>query len=456
MQETLTKLSEQVRAKIAEAFQRKELQDFVAATKAVHDSGSFEVIISTADLDRQGESIDQTGWDLGFYLQNPIVLWAHDYDSLPIAICDEVAVKDGKLAARGRFAPESANPFAQQVRRLYDLKIVRATSVGFIVKDQQGNKINKAELLEFSFVPVPANPYALSTQRAIELGLNLEMLAMKGIKLSEKDLPNQGSEEGEPCKLEDGTDGVWTPDENGSLVCKIAIKPSEGSTCTTSDGKEGTWKQGESGMVCVVKATPDPVPPSEQPPDTPQEGDVCKMPDGSPGVLESDDETGELVCVPKIEEKPKTAAATDAAKAECLKHEEEMKTAVVAHTQKIVDILNRDDGNDGGAQDNDAKALKAGRVISEKNRSLIKQAIEQFKASIAALEELLTATEPQGSEGKEQPDGAAPNERSNAAGYGSIEEMNQILVLRSVLRSINNGSAQALENINRRLRNPKK
>lgn len=151
--------------------------------KASEDSGSFEVVISTADIDRQGEVVDQGGWDLNFYKLNPVVLWGHDYHSLPIGVTDSIEIRDGKLIAKGRFAPAEANPFAQQVRKLYDLKIVRATSVGFIVKNSEGQKITQAELLEFSFVPVPANPYALSLSLVKEYGLDLGMLAVKGLEL---------------------------------------------------------------------------------------------------------------------------------------------------------------------------------------------------------------------------------------------------------------------------------
>ncbi len=63
-----------------------------------------------------------------------------------------------RLVAEGKFAPAEANPFAQQVRALYDAGIVRATSVGYIPAgarmDGMSDKGN--ELLEFSFVPVPA------------------------------------------------------------------------------------------------------------------------------------------------------------------------------------------------------------------------------------------------------------------------------------------------------------
>lgn len=216
MNETLKKFTEELKGEMLKAFASPDIKEFVEKTKAATDTGSFEVIISTADIDRQGESVAQDGWDLSNYLSNPVVLWGHDYWSLPIGICDEIALNGGKLVAKGRFAPAEANPFAQQVRQLYDLKIVRATSVGFIVKEAQGNVITKAELLEFSFVPVPANPYALSLSKAQTIGLDLSMLATKGLKLEVK-------AEGDACTMEDGTEGVMQPDADGNLVC--AAKP---------------------------------------------------------------------------------------------------------------------------------------------------------------------------------------------------------------------------------------
>lgn len=222
MQETFKKLTAEIRAKLLEHLKTKELKEFMSAAKAAEDTGNFEVVISTADLDRQGEAIDQNGWELDFYKTNPIVLWAHDYYSLPIGITDEIKVENGQLIARGRFAPESANPFAQQVRRLYDLKIVRATSVGFIVKEAEGNRITKAELLEFSFVPVPANPFALSLSKAQALGLDTAMLALKGIAFKQDE-----PKEGDPCTMPDGAEGEMHPNESGEMVCmpKVSEKP---------------------------------------------------------------------------------------------------------------------------------------------------------------------------------------------------------------------------------------
>lgn len=185
MNETHKKLSEEIAKEIGEIVKSAPLQDFITKTKdaTVEDSGTFECIVSTADVDRQGESVVQDGWDLSLFKMNPVVLFGHDYYSLPIGICDSIEVVDGRLVAKGRFAPADANPFAQQVRKLYDLKIMRATSVGFIVKEAQGREITKAELIEFSFVPVPANPHALSMRDVQSLGIDLGMLAAKGMAL---------------------------------------------------------------------------------------------------------------------------------------------------------------------------------------------------------------------------------------------------------------------------------
>lgn len=186
----LHQVSTEVADKAIELWNQTSVQELVSKTKAATEesTGTFEVVVSTDDQDRQGDIIDQNGWDMSHYLNNPIVLWAHDYQNLPIGVCDSLDMKDGKLIARGRFAPEDANPFAQQVRKLYDLKMIRTVSVGFIPRDVKDNRILKSELLEFSFVPVPANPYALSIMK--EHSINAEEMITKGFVISEE-LPQE-------------------------------------------------------------------------------------------------------------------------------------------------------------------------------------------------------------------------------------------------------------------------
>src|SRR5258708_6520398 len=163
MNEQIKKLSEEIQKQFADYLQTKEVQDMVAAIKATEDAGGkygrFKIAISTEDVDRQGEVIMQDGIDTSLYLQNPVVLWAHDYSQAPIGMTEKTYREGIKTIAEGIFAPTER---AQEVRQLYDLGIQRAASVGIIPLEVEGNVITKSQLLEFSLVPVPANPYALT------------------------------------------------------------------------------------------------------------------------------------------------------------------------------------------------------------------------------------------------------------------------------------------------------
>jgi HK97 family phage prohead protease len=121
----------------------------------------YEFIASTASEDRQGDSIDQKGWELDNFMKNPVIMFAHNYSELPIAKAIEVIKGEKSLTIKIQFASEEANPKAQQVKRLVDEGMLNTTSVGFIQKERNGNIITKAELLEVSIVPVPANAEAL-------------------------------------------------------------------------------------------------------------------------------------------------------------------------------------------------------------------------------------------------------------------------------------------------------
>src|ERR1035437_6614258 len=187
--ETLKKLTEQTKKDISTKF-----IDFIKKVKdaSIGDSGTFKVVVSTADADRQGESVMQDGWDLTFFKSNPVVMWAHDYSTLPIGLCTKIDVVNGQLVAEGKFADHA---FAQECRKLYDAGILQATSVGFIPKafeqDEHGNNdwnvITQAELLEFSFVSIPANPYALTLNQVRTLKLDTALLMTKGMTFTVKD-----------------------------------------------------------------------------------------------------------------------------------------------------------------------------------------------------------------------------------------------------------------------------
>jgi len=136
------------------------------AEKQPKGNGEFEVIATTSSVDRDGETISADGWVLENYMKNPVILWAHEYFSLPIGVATEVRKEDGKIIVKGVFA---SHEFAQEVRKLYDDGFLKAVSVGFIPIERNGPAIAKAELLELSFVPVPSNADALSLTKMKEI-----------------------------------------------------------------------------------------------------------------------------------------------------------------------------------------------------------------------------------------------------------------------------------------------
>lgn len=125
------------------------------------DPLTYEAVISTGAVDRDGEIVMPEGVDIANYLRNPVVLFAHRYHEPPVAKAEAVWREDNAIVARFRFPDEGTYDFADTVRRLWSSGFLNAVSVGFIPRERDGNVITKWELLEFSIVPVPANQEAL-------------------------------------------------------------------------------------------------------------------------------------------------------------------------------------------------------------------------------------------------------------------------------------------------------
>lgn len=205
------KISQEIASKLEAFFASEKGKSFVAETKAEkeEDVGRFEMIITTEDIDRAGEMIKSDAWELDRYMLNPVVLWAHNYSELPVGVTETLEKIDGgKLKATGKFARHAK---AQEVRVLYEEGYLKTSSVGFIPLMMEGNVITKAELLEWSFVPVPCNPFALSTLS--ERGLNVEELVTKGLIVKEV----EAKKEGDTCEI-DGKEGVI--DAEGNCIVK--------------------------------------------------------------------------------------------------------------------------------------------------------------------------------------------------------------------------------------------
>lgn len=170
------KLSEEFKTTLASALAEEKASETLKEATEGEDNGTFRVVASTEDVDRMGEVIQADAWQLEHFEKNPVILLGHDHHELPIGVATNTYVQDRQLIVEGKFAGHEK---AQTVRQLYEQGVMRAVSVGFIPRKMQQNTITQAELLEVSFVSVPANPNALSTSQ--QLGYDVGELVSKGI-----------------------------------------------------------------------------------------------------------------------------------------------------------------------------------------------------------------------------------------------------------------------------------
>lgn len=137
--------------------------------------------ISTPAVDRMGDTIAVEGWHLDQYRDNPVILWAHDSSSLPVAKATKIWTEPKKLKAEGVWTPAGLVKFNDIVLEMIRGGFLNATSVGFMplkyafTEDparRYGIDFIEQTLLEFSVVPVPANPEALVEGKAagIDIG----------------------------------------------------------------------------------------------------------------------------------------------------------------------------------------------------------------------------------------------------------------------------------------------
>ena len=130
--------------------------------------GAFTATVTTSDIDRTGETIATGGISTDSYMNNPVVLYGHDYQSLPIGKCTKITAFKNKLVATFQLAVNEY-PFAKTVADMIKGGYLNAVSIGGVVKQmsQDFSSIEAMEMVEFSVVPVPANANALITARSL-------------------------------------------------------------------------------------------------------------------------------------------------------------------------------------------------------------------------------------------------------------------------------------------------
>ena len=135
----------------------------------------LEFVLSDETPDRLGDVIMADGWDLTDFQKNPIALFGHN-SSFVIGKWSNLRVIDKQLRGFLELAPAGTSERIDEIRKLIDADILRATSVGFRPKESRprpesdyGVFFTKAELLETSVVSVPANPNALAIAKQLNI-----------------------------------------------------------------------------------------------------------------------------------------------------------------------------------------------------------------------------------------------------------------------------------------------
>lgn len=172
----------------------------------VEKRGEKMLAIATDEtVDRHGESLPIDSWDLKNFKKNPVLQFAHDYSTPPVGRAKNIVIEGKKMTFEPDFHDITA--MAREVKKMYEEGIMKAFSVGYIhhndAKEGEQPK-ERLELLEISAVPIPANPAAIITEKALK---------QKVSKKEFDDINNWITKEEEEAKEEDKKDENVQPKE---------------------------------------------------------------------------------------------------------------------------------------------------------------------------------------------------------------------------------------------------
>jgi HK97 family phage prohead protease len=136
----------------------------------------MEFVMSDETVDRMGDVISASGWELENFHKNPVCLFNHRAD-FPIGRWKNLRAEKGALRGYLQLAPEGTSPRIDEIRRLVEAGILCSVSVGFHPLESEpldkkagsfgGMRFLKQELIETSLVSVPANPNALAIAKSL-------------------------------------------------------------------------------------------------------------------------------------------------------------------------------------------------------------------------------------------------------------------------------------------------
>ena len=126
--------------------------------------------------DRYGDRVFPSGMDLGPYRMNPVLLWGHDSGAPPVGT-GAVWVEGEELFLAPTLSTSDAR--AAQLAEQIAAGEIRAVSIGFLSHESAENEHGgvdhtRTELLEISFVSVPANPNAVRIKSMAKINTKAE------------------------------------------------------------------------------------------------------------------------------------------------------------------------------------------------------------------------------------------------------------------------------------------
>lgn len=119
--------------------------------------GKISFVFTDETVDRHGDSIPLTSWDFSDFLKSPRLLVDHNYKVSAIV---GVCKNLRKIGAQYAFDPEfhDITELARETKAMVEQGVLDTVSVGFMQEVKGDKTINK--LLEISLVAIPANPSA--------------------------------------------------------------------------------------------------------------------------------------------------------------------------------------------------------------------------------------------------------------------------------------------------------
>lgn len=159
---------------------RRAARGMIRGTAAIHVEGGAgaditKVIASTNQIARDGWVVEPSGLKTANFLRTAAILFNHNYEA-PVATPAGARLLDGGAALEVdiQWPPAGVSPRADEVRGLVKSGVIRAVSIGFMPLEMEpldpkepwgGQRVLSADLLEVSFVGVPADTGAVITQR---------------------------------------------------------------------------------------------------------------------------------------------------------------------------------------------------------------------------------------------------------------------------------------------------